>query len=220
MTMAVEWLFPPARRAVMALLLGEPHRRWHQRGIARRTGLALGTVRRELSGLVRAEILTETRDGNRVYCQANPACPILPELAGLMRKTVGLAQVLREALAALRDKIDVAYVYGSQAEGTAGATSDVDLMVIGRASFGDVVAATEPCQERLGREVSPVVYQPAEYAANLASGNHFLTTVHEGPKIPILGTEDELARVAATRVAPASPVQSTGDRRAAGRRRR
>ena len=90
-TQAIDWLLPKVRKQVLALLLTNPDKRWYLRDIVRRTGFALGSVRRELDGLARAEIVTRTKDANRTYYQANRESPLFPELAGLLRKTAGLA---------------------------------------------------------------------------------------------------------------------------------
>lgn len=201
MRTAIDWLLPPVRKRVLALLLGRPDERWHLRDMARQTGLALGTVRRELAGLVQAEIVTAAKDGNRTYYQANRASPLFPDLAGLLRKTAGLADVLREALSPLTGKIKVAFLHGSQATGGAGAASDVDVLVVGEVTFAEVVSALSPCQDRLGREINPTVYPREEFRSKVAAGHHFLLTVLKEPKVLLVGGEDDLAEVAGRRPA-------------------
>ncbi|HUT60182.1 MAG TPA: hypothetical protein VNA25_20235 [Phycisphaerae bacterium] len=201
MKTAIDWLFPPVRKRVLALLLGRPDARWHLRDVGRQTSLALGTVRRELAGLVQAEVITATKDGNRIYYQANRASPLFPELAGLLRKTAGLADVLREALSPLAGRITVAFLHGSQVGDRAAAASDVDVMVVGEVTFGEVVSAFSPHQDRLGREINPTVYPKGEFRRKIAAGHHFLLTVLESPKVFLLGDEHDLAEVAGRRSA-------------------
>ena len=197
----IDWLLPGVRKRILALLLGDPEQRWHLRDVARHTGHAVGNVRRELGGLTQAGILTRTRDGNRTYYQANRACPFFSELSGLLRKTAGMADVLREALAPLADKIQVAFVYGSHASGMANADSDVDVLIVGEAAFGDVVSALAPTQDRLGREVNPSVYPPGEFERKTGKGNHFLDTVLGREKIFLVGDEHVLDGLASRRLA-------------------
>ncbi|MCE5278597.1 MAG: nucleotidyltransferase domain-containing protein [Planctomycetaceae bacterium] len=181
---------------MLTLILRDPQRRWHLRDVVRRTGCAIGSVRRELTGLAACGIVTSTRDGNRTYYQAAANCPIGPELRGIVRKTSGMADVLAEALKPLARRIAVAFVYGSQAAGTAGASSDVDLMVVGNVSFARVVAAVGPAQDELTREVNPTVFSPTEFKTKMASGHHFLHAVMKGPKIFIVGDANDLAGLA------------------------
>ncbi|HIJ72367.1 MAG TPA: hypothetical protein HPP87_13585 [Planctomycetes bacterium] len=192
----IDWLLPEVRKKVLALLLGSPDKRWYLRDIERRTNLAIGTVRRELTGLAKAEIITKTKDGNRTYYQADTQCPFFPELSGLLRKTAGLVGLLNEALAVLSTKIKVAFIYGSFAKGSANSRSDVDMMVIGSCSFGEVVDVIQHCQDKLAREINPSVYPVGEFRKKVAAKHHFIKTVLNSPKIFLMGTEDELGRLA------------------------
>ncbi|HUT58718.1 MAG TPA: nucleotidyltransferase domain-containing protein [Phycisphaerae bacterium] len=203
----IDWLFPGVRQRILALLLGNPDQKWHLRDVARRTGRAVGTVRRELTGLTQAGILTRAQAGNRTYYQANRSCPLFPELSGLLRKTAGLADVLREALAPLADKITVAFVHGSHASGTADSASDVDVLIVGNVAFGDVVSALATTQDRLGREVNPSVYPPGEFERKAAARNHFLETVLAREKIFLLGDAHVLDGLASRRLGDRAPDQ-------------
>jgi len=192
----IDWLFPEVRKKVLALLLSDPAQRWYLRDIERRTDLAIGTVRRELTGLAKAEIITKSKDGNRTYYQANTECPFFPELSGLLRKTAGFVYVLFEALKQLSDKVKIAFVHGSFATGAVRADSDVDLIVIGSCSFAEVVDAISQTQDKLGREVNPSVYPVDEFRQKVASKHHFLSSVLSEPKVFLVGDENELGRLA------------------------
>jgi predicted nucleotidyltransferase len=192
-----DWLFPRARRAILTLLMMDSDKRWHLREVVRRADCAVGTVRRELKGLVECGIAVESRDGNRTYYQANPQCPVYPELAGIIRKTSGLADVLRAAMAGLGERVKVAFIYGSQARQEAGPSSDVDLMVIGEVGFAEVVSAISQAQDALGKEINPTVYSPEEFRRKASSGHQFVRSVLKDRKIFLIGDADELGRLAA-----------------------
>jgi predicted nucleotidyltransferase len=127
-----------------------------------------------------------------VRYRANRTCPIFPELAGIFRKTAGLVDLVRDALAPLADRIKAAFIFGSIAQGTETSTSDVDLFVLGRASLAQVVGAIAPLRERLGREVNPVVATRADFAAQCAGKERFVERVMAEPKLFVLGSADEL----------------------------
>ena len=165
------------------------------RELARRTGLNTNGVQRELRNLKAVGIVRSQRQGNQVQYSLNPQCPIYPELKMLIIKTVGLADVLRDALKPLATRIKVAFIYGSFARGKERADSDVDVMVIGDVSFGEVVSALVPAQEQLRLEVNPTVYPPAEFREKPASGKHFLTAVMGAEKIFLVGDERELGKL-------------------------
>ena len=104
--------------------------------------------------------------------------------------------MLRAALAPLAERARVAFIYGSMAKGTERRASDVDVMVIGDASFAEVSDALSKVQEAIGREVNPSVYAPADFRSKLAAKHHFLRNVLKSEKIFLIGDERELGRLA------------------------
>jgi predicted nucleotidyltransferase len=194
-------LFGAYRRAVLARLLLRPEESLHVRELARATGKPAGTLLRELNALAEAGVLERRRVGNQVHFRANAACPIHEELRSILKKTVGVADVLREALVPLAGRIRAAFVYGSIARGDERAGSDLDLMIVGGVKFAEVVAGLAPAQEVLRREVNPSVYPALEFRKKLAAGDPFLKRVLAGPKIFILGGDNDLGEPRAHRKA-------------------
>jgi predicted nucleotidyltransferase len=97
--------------------------------------------------------------------------------------------------------IRVAFVFGSLARQEETAKSDVDLMIIGEVAFDRVISSLVRAQENLGREINPTTYSAREFKSKLASGNHFLTSVLRGPKLFLIGTDDDLRELGAKRLA-------------------
>jgi len=155
-----------------------------------------GTVQRELRNLTDTGIIIREVQGRQVYYHANEKCPIFNELKGIVRKTFGVADVIRQSLATSVDKIRVAFIFGSVARSTDDRRSDIDLMVVGRISFGDVVSLLTPAEEKLGREINPVVYPIAEFKKRVKDDHYFVQTVLEEEKMFVIGDEDELRRLA------------------------
>jgi len=197
----VEVLFGAYRRQILSLLLLRPDESFYVREIARMTGVSAGSLHRELKLLTDAGLLLRTEAGNQVRYQMNHDCPIEPELAGIFRKTAGLADVLRELLVPLESKISMAWVFGSMAQGNAQADSDIDLMVVGSASFANVVQACHQGTARLGREVNPVILSRAAFRSKLRAGDRFVTRVAKEPKIFVIGDDSEFAKLAEDRAA-------------------
>ena len=188
-----ELLFPNRyRRAVLSMLLMNPERRVHLRELARLTGASPGPLKKELDALTEAGLLNVQRVGNQTHFSANAQHPVYPELSGLIRKTTGLQDVLARALEPLADGVVAAFVFGSVASGTEAAHSDVDLMVIGTASFGEVVNAVYEAQAAVGREINPKVMKREEWQAKRSAGQAFLNEVMHKPKLFIMGTADDL----------------------------
>lgn len=185
-------MFGKVRTAVLALLFTHTDQAFYLREIARTVGTGNGAVQRELAQLLKAGLITRTRRGREVFYQANRAAPVFPELRGLVVKTVGVGNALREALAPLADRIRSAFVYGSFARREERAESDVDVMVIGDVEFGEVVSALRSAQDRIGREVNPSVFAPEEWRRRVASADHFITTLLREEKLLLIGDERDL----------------------------
>jgi predicted nucleotidyltransferase len=188
-------LFPKARREILGLLYAHPDRAFYLREIAVLAGLGVGHVQRELQRLTRGGILQQSKKGRYVYFQANESCPVYQELRGLVTKTVGASDILKRALAPLAPRIAVAFIYGSIARGEERSESDLDLMVIGQASFAEVVEAVRVAESRTSRAINPTVYPPEEFQAKFAHGHHFLHSVVKNKKLFVLGNENELCRL-------------------------
>ena len=184
------FLLGQTRSGVLSALLLHPEASLHVRELARLTGASPGSLHRELRALSEAGLLTRKEIGRQVHYQADVQCPVFGELAGLLRKTAGLVDVLRMALAPVAEQVKSAFVYGSMVDGKEHARSDVDVMVVGAISFGEAVRALLPAQEQLRREVNPTVFSPAEFARKLKDGDGFVAKVWRKPKLWVVGSEE------------------------------
>lgn len=189
-------LFGTYRRRVLGLLLLHPEQSFHVREIARRTETNAGTLHKELARLAQAGLLTREQVGNQVRYGANRECPVFEELASILRKTSGLADVIHDALSRLARRIQVALIFGSVARGEERAGSDVDVLLIGDIGFADAVKALHPAQERIGREINPVVMSADEFRRRAATGDGFLREVLANEKMFLIGDADELGKLA------------------------
>jgi predicted nucleotidyltransferase len=197
-------LFGAYRLDVLALLLLHPETSLHVREIARATGKAPGTLLRELNRLADAGVLIRKPVGNQVHFQADTGCAIYEDLRSLLKKTVGVVDVLREALAPLAGKIHAAFIYGSVARGDERASSDLDLRIIGAANFADVVEALGHAQEVLRREINPALFPARELRRKVAAGEPFLERVLADKKMFVMGGDDDLGKLVAHRKAEGS----------------
>jgi DNA-binding transcriptional ArsR family regulator len=190
---SVNALFPKTRQSILAATFGEPRRWWYMRELARHLRLTPSSLQRELASLVRGGILHQRREGKHVYFQAATESPIFEELQGLILKTVGLADVIRDVLRPLAGRIQWAFIYGSVARSEERSASDVDLMIIGQVGLADVSSPLRKAERRINRAVNPTTYTGDEFAAKLKSDNHFIGTVLHSKKLFIMGEPGEFA---------------------------
>jgi predicted nucleotidyltransferase len=187
-------LFPGCRRRVLGLLLLAPDAALHGREIARRTDLPSGTVIRELNRLVHAGLLKRESRGNQALYSADRTCPVFEEVAGILRKTSGAGDVIAGALAPLADGIEIAFIYGSFAGGTARADSDIDVLIIGAVGLGSVIDALHPVQNLVGREINPKIFSAREWEDKRKAKNAFVTELRANPKLFLIGDKDEFEK--------------------------
>lgn len=186
-------LFSGLQQRLLAVLFGQPDRSFYGNELLRLTGTGRGALQRELEKLVSADLVTVTPVGNQKHYQANAAAPIFAELRGIVMKTLGLADVLRTALNAVSDRIELAFVFGSVAKGTDIATSDIDLMVVTETlTYADLFEGLAAAEQVLGRKVNPTLYTSAALAEKVRTENSFVLRVLSQPKIFLIGTEDVL----------------------------
>ena len=187
-------LFSGTQQRVLGLLFGQPERSFYATELINLAGVGSGAVQRELASLSQSGLVTVKPVGNQKHYQANPASPIYDELCGLVRKTVGLAEPLRAALAPLATQIKAAFVYGSVAKKEDTASSDIDLMLVSDTmTFSDTILALQAATVLLGREVNPNIFTTQDFAKRLKEGGSFVSRVMAQPKVWLIGGEHDLS---------------------------
>src|SRR5271155_5876378 len=92
----IDAIMPRTRQAILAATLLQPDRAWYAADLARYLGRSRSSLQRELVELVKAGILKSRREGRMLFIQADRESPIFPELRGLLSKTAGLVDLLRD----------------------------------------------------------------------------------------------------------------------------
>lgn len=187
-------LLPQTRQGILAATLMQPEKAWYVSELARRMKVPPSSLQRELSNLTDAGILIRRKEGQMAYYQANRDAPVFPDLRGLLLKTAGVVDVIADALAPVRKKVRMAFVYGSLASGEERSDSDADLMVVGNLAPADLALPLRRATSLLGRPINPTVYAPAEFEAKRKSKDHFLTVVLDKPRLMVIDDGYELER--------------------------
>ncbi|WP_363323741.1 nucleotidyltransferase domain-containing protein [Accumulibacter sp.] len=191
-------IVPSAR---LGLLLLHPQESFHVREIARQTETNAGTLHKERTRLAQAGLLQRKRVGNRLRYGADRQCPVFEEMASILRKTSGLADVLLDAMSPLARRIKVALIFGSIARGEGRTGSDVDILLVGEIGFAEAVKALHATQEKIGREINPLVMSPEELRRKILGGDGFLRDVLAKDKLFLVGDENELGKLAGDQAA-------------------
>lgn len=189
-TILSDTLFGRTRAAVLSVLYGHVGEAFYLRQLARLTDITLGPVQRELRQLVDAGLVSRKTVGAQTFYTANQESPVFAEIKSLITKTVGTHDVLLAALRPLREKINLAFVYGSVAQSGETERSDVDIVIVGHVDFGLVVERLGGAQRILHREINPTVYSVKEFRKK--ARENFLKTVLAGKKLFIVGDKSVL----------------------------
>ena len=189
-------LFGKTRRALLALLLTRSDEEFYLRQIVVEAQTSLGATQRELATLAGAGIIERRERGKKIFYQANNKSPVFKELRSLLTKTAGAGEAVKKVLLPHKERIEVAFLYGSAAEGAfRGKGSDIDLMVIGQVSFSELSSVLRPAEGLLGREINPTVYKTREFKKKLLAKHPFILNVLKRPKVYLFGGEHELAEL-------------------------
>ena len=189
-------LFTKTQQKVLSLLFGKPQQSFYTNEIVRWADMGRGTVRRELDRLVVSGLIVMHKAGNQHHYQANPSCPIYPELLGIVKKTFGITGVIQAALTPLESDIELAFIYGSIPKGEETATSDIDLLVIADSlEYADLMALLTEAEQSLSRMINPSIYTKEQVVTKLKQKNAFLTRLMEQPKLWVKGSEDDIKEI-------------------------
>jgi predicted nucleotidyltransferase len=181
-------LFTKTQQRVLGLLYGKPEQSYYLNEIVRLAAVGKGSVNRELDKLCAAGLLTVSRQGNQNHYQANANNPIFNELKAITQKTFGVVDIIKAALAPLLPQLNCVFIYGSVAQGTEHAGSDIDLMLVGDdMSYSEVMELLAPAEKQLGRTINPTLYTVAEFTDRKNNHQPFITRVIEQPKLWLMG---------------------------------
>ncbi len=188
----------------MALLYGRADQTFYTRQIAREVAASVGAVQRELKNLTKVGLVIRTALGSQVFYQANRDAPIFSEMHSLVNKTVGIFSMLRSALHPLSTQVAVAFVYGSVARQAETAQSDIDLMVVGKASIRRRYFASCQRREEHWKTNKPDrIFSFRIQGQDCRRESFLCRAVLKDPKAFLLGDEDELGKVGGVRLAEA-----------------
>lgn len=143
---------------ILGFLSQEPLKSYYQREIARMLGISVGKTNQVLKALEPEEIVLKERKGKMTlyrYNLHNPAARYL--------KIIFTLTELNELVKQLRRASKKIILFGSCAEGTDTAESDIDLLIL----TGDKEKARKiiaPTRKKLSRRVAPILLTPLEFS--------------------------------------------------------
>jgi len=194
MTSKMDRLFGSKTRvSLLSKLLMNPDKSYYIRELSRELHIPYSMLYKEEKNLVSLNIVIEEKKGKVTLVSINKSLPYFAELKNLLIKTVGLCDLLKDVLSALKG-IRYALVYGSFASGDESASSDVDLLIIGDANEEKILAVISRVEKEVGREINYILWNEEEFMKRVKSRHHLLMDIVTKPVIMLVGEEDEFRR--------------------------
>lgn len=180
--------FNDTELAILARIYSSPGERIYLRHLIRTLDRGFGSVQRGVEHLHKLGALTLLRSGKRHFYQANTKYSNFNDLVNFASaRTIERApRVLKHALRPLKHQIREAFIFGSVARGDARPDSDVDLLVVGNVDDIVLTRVLTKAEDKLRREVNPMVYTPARYQELVDAGAHFVTSLAKEKKIQLV----------------------------------
>jgi hypothetical protein len=175
---------------ILAALLLNPANEYSLTELARRFHAPLSTVHGEVKRLTDAGLLQRRDLGRLAMVRADTGNRVFTPLAELLLLSWGPLQVVAEEFAGLQGAEQV-LIFGSWAaryrQHPGRPPNDLDVLVVGRPSRGDVYDAADRAQQRLGMPVNPVIRSEEAWRA---VADPLIQQIQSGPFVPVLVPDD------------------------------
>ncbi len=179
------------REELLILYFTNPNKKFYLRELERILGFPVGNIRRELIKLKKTGIFLIENKGNLTYYYLNKSFLLFQELRSIISKTSGAPRMLKESLKKIKG-IKYAFIYGSFAKGEEKETSDIDLLIIGKADEDRLIGEVNKLEKKLQREINFILYEKSDFEQKKKEGNPFILEVIKEQKIFLVGDESEL----------------------------
>lgn len=133
------------------------------RGLESEFGESSNAIRLELNRFEEAGLLTSYANGNKKIFKANEEYPLFTEINSMVRKILGIDQIISKVLHKLGD-LECAYLTGNLAKGI---DDDViDLVFVGNINRAYLSTLVVRCEENIQRKIRYLVYTREEFRQN------------------------------------------------------
>lgn len=180
------------RVKILTLFLSHPEMIFHVRDIVRKVDEEINAVRRELAHMEKASMVAKEQRANRLFYRFRRDYPLYFELLELIGKTSGLGWDIVRQKAKL-GKIKFAFLSGRYIRGISRRSStDVDALIVGTVVLPELSQLVKAEEVRRGKELNYTVMTEEEFAFRKRRRDPFVLSILEGPRVMLVGDEEEL----------------------------
>lgn len=179
------------RESLLVLYFTNPKNKYYLRELERILNFSAGSIRRELLKFEEDNLFIKKKQGNLLYYYLNENHPLFNELKSIISKTAGVEFSFKNELSKIKN-IKFALIFGSFASKKENEKSDIDLMVIGEPDISEFNKNILFLENKLKREINPVIYSFDEYLEKKIQNTQFILDILKKPKIILIGKESDL----------------------------
>jgi len=138
-----------------------PESRAYLRELSTEFNISSNSVREELNQLSQSNLLKSEKIGRKIYYQANHAHPLFPELKSMVRKLMGIDQVI-EGLTNRLGNLEMAYLIDDYAEGKD--SGIIDLLLVGNIDRYHLDDLSRKTEQYIKRKIRTIVLTQDEFS--------------------------------------------------------
>ena len=97
---------------------------------------------------------------------------------------------MKKVLSSEKD-IELAFIFGSFANGDEQASSDIDVMIVGDISEKGIDLSLSDTEQEINRSINYLLYDRKEVKERLEKKDNFIVTVFTGPRILLIGNNND-----------------------------
>ncbi len=179
------------RQKILSYYFTNPAKHLYVRQLASILKEDAGNLSKEFSRLEKEGVFIAEAKGNQKHFCLNKQYPLYNELRSILFKTVGVEGRLKDIIGTVKG-VQLSFIYGSYAANKENASSDVDLMIIGKIDEDKLLEEIECAEKLLGREINYNIYPTKEFKEKLKKKDNFIANILKRPKIILKGEIDAI----------------------------
>jgi hypothetical protein len=179
------------RLKLLKTFYNSPKELFYVRQLVRLCHEEINSVRRELSNLKDAGILTSENRGNRLYYYLNPDNPLYLDLLVMSHQADGLGQAIAESKSVGQVR---AMLYSQHfVSGSEYSPDHIDMILIGEIVIREVELLVKEAEKNIGREINYMVMDKSEFKIRKQKRDPILVDFFLNCPLVIIGQPNSLA---------------------------
>ena len=149
---------------------------FYVRELAGRLSVDPTNLSRELRQLEAQGLFTAESRGKLKFYKLNKSFPTFKELKIIIKKTVGVNSILKEALKKISG-LELALLFGSFAHGDEDQASDIDVFIVSDLKQEVFYNLVRGLEKKLNREINLTIYSKNEFKKKRRAKDPFLSDI-------------------------------------------